>query len=168
MSRFAPGGPPHSKRWRGVLCTTSGTHGKAQGKPTAKLTEALATRRKYHLRGSTSKALGHPFSVMERAKTHSKSFFTSVLNFHKMSNLLIYQIWYRNCNYSDWFETRNTSKWRLLDFLPEGHPTQKDGGECFAPCQGRTGRHRASPQRSWQRPHQRIANMISVDLLWRL
>ena len=70
----------------------SGTDGEAQGKPAAKLTEALAARIKYHVRGSTPKALGHPLLVMERAKACSRSFFTSVLNFPKMSNLLIYQI----------------------------------------------------------------------------
>ena len=70
----------------------SGTDGEAQGKPAAKLTEALAASRKYYVRGSTLKALGHPLLVMEHAKTCSKSFFTSVLNFPKMSNLLIYHI----------------------------------------------------------------------------
>ena len=92
MSRFAPGGPPHSKNWRRVLCIMSGTDGEAQGKPAAKRTEALAVRIKYHVRESTPKALGHPLLVMKRAKACSKSFFTSVLNFPKMSNLLIYQI----------------------------------------------------------------------------
>ena len=62
----------------------SGTDGEAQGKPTAKLTKAAPTRRKYDLSESTLKALGHPPSVMEHAKTRSKSFFTGVLNSSKM------------------------------------------------------------------------------------
>ena len=126
MSRFAPGGPPHSKRGRTVLCTMSGTDGEAQGKPAAKLTEALAACIKYHVRGSTPKALGHTRLVMERAKACSKSFFTSVLNFPKMSNVLIYQIWYGNFNYSVKSGTQNISKRTCLDLLPEGHLIQKD------------------------------------------
>ena len=70
----------------------SGTDEEAQGKPAAKLTEALAACIKYHVRGSTLKALGHPLLFMERAEACPKSFFTSVFNFHKMSNLLIYKI----------------------------------------------------------------------------
>ena len=86
------GSQASNKRNTKVLCTMSGTDGEAQGKPTAKLTKAAPTHSKYDLSGSTLKALGHPLSGREHAKTRSKSFFTSVLNFHKMSNLLIYRI----------------------------------------------------------------------------
>ena len=57
-----------------------------------------------------------------------------------------------NIRYSYIFSSRFLSNRRAFDLLPKGRPEKKDGGECFAPCHGKGGRHWGCPRACHQEP----------------
>ena len=100
----------------------------------------------------TLESLVHPFLSRVSSKTPSKYFFSYVLNFRNLYIFVKYHGEEGNIKYSYIFSSRFLSNRRTFDLLPKGRPEKKDGGECFAPCHGKGGRHRGCPRACHQEP----------------